>query len=103
MKNDRLARIPSLGTALLLAALAGGCDFGPRHMMGQAARPASFSSNGERIYFTGTSASGDPITLRGREPAHDHDGGQLRELPRLGPSGRADDAPVLGDRASSHA
>ena len=65
MTKNGLSRILPVGTALLLATLAGGCDFGPGHMMGQARLPASFASNGERIYFTGTSASGDPITFQG--------------------------------------
>ena len=46
-----------------LAALAlglSGCDGGGM-MMGGVSTPASFQSNGERIYFTATSESGDPI------------------------------------------
>ena len=65
MTKNGLSGILPVGTVLLLATLAGGCDFGPGHMMGQARLPASFASNGERIYFTGTSASGDPITFQG--------------------------------------
>ena len=34
-------------------------------MMGSGTVPATFDSNGERIYFTGTSASGMPITYTG--------------------------------------
>ncbi len=45
--------------------LISGCDMGPGHMMGGFGGPASYASNGERIYFTGTSTSGDPVTLSG--------------------------------------
>ena len=34
-------------------------------MMGRQAIPVNFQSNGERIYFTGTSTAGHPITLSG--------------------------------------
>ncbi len=42
-----------------------GCDMGHGTMMGGEAWPASFVSNGERIYFTGTSNSGNGITSSG--------------------------------------
>ena len=49
----------------LLTVILAGCDVGPWHMMDGSAVPASYSSNGERIYFTGISASGDPISRIG--------------------------------------
>lgn len=42
-----------------------GCDMGTGPMMGRQALPNSFKNNGERIYFTGTSASGRTITFSG--------------------------------------
>lgn len=42
-----------------------GCDMGPGMMMGGDAWPESYASNGERIYFTGTSDSDNSITATG--------------------------------------
>lgn len=64
-------RVSVLGLVALVVASAGllaGCDSGGAGMgpmMGHPAAPASFRSNGERIYFTGASASGRPITFTG--------------------------------------
>ena len=80
--RDRLARLKQDPTAqscsgpwrsvtlLLLGAvtvmLLTACDHnGHASMMGQSSRPVEFESNGERIYFTGTSNSGKPITYTG--------------------------------------
>ena len=49
----------------MVALLVVGCDFGSGHMMGSGRFPASYTSNGERIYFTGTSASGELISGSG--------------------------------------
>ncbi len=49
-----------LGVALVAAVNLG---FGP--MTNRADWPSEFMSNGERIYFTATSASGQPISLQG--------------------------------------
>lgn len=49
--------------AVLASALVAGCDTGSGMMMGGHARPASYASNGERIYSAGTSVSGSAITL----------------------------------------
>ncbi len=59
----------------LLALVISGCDMGPGHMasghmglghmMGSSVVPDRYANNGERIYFTGTSASGDAITRQG--------------------------------------
>lgn len=49
----------------LLAILISGCDMGPGHMMSNSVVPDRYANNGERIYFTGTSASGDAITRKG--------------------------------------
>jgi mono/diheme cytochrome c family protein len=46
------------------AALLSACDRGAGSMMGQPL-PNRFESNGERIYFTATSASGNAITFQG--------------------------------------
>lgn len=54
---------------LVVAALLMGCDGGGMGMgmggMGHQPAPATFRSNGQRIFFTGTSASGRPITFEG--------------------------------------
>lgn len=50
---------------LVLIGLLAGCDMGMGPMMGGRAIPVRFQSNGERIYFTGISASGHPITFTG--------------------------------------
>ena len=50
---------------LVLIGLLAGCDMGMGPMMGGQAIPVRFQSNGERIYFTGISASGHPITFTG--------------------------------------
>ena len=50
---------------ILLIVLVSGCDFGPGHMMGGSTVPTRYANNGERIYFTGTSASGNSITRKG--------------------------------------
>ena len=49
----------------LLAALISGCDMGPGHMMGHSMVPDHYANNGERIYLTGTSNSGELITREG--------------------------------------
>lgn len=50
----------------VLAAVLGGCDGSGMHpMMGPRSTPRSFRSTGERIYFTGASASGRPIVFQG--------------------------------------
>ncbi len=49
----------------LVPAIQSGCDAGHGMMMGARAMPATFQSNGERIYFTGTSGSGEPVTYTG--------------------------------------
>jgi len=59
-----LGRLP-LASGVLLGFLLSGCDMGPGHMMGGSAVATQFASNGERIYFTGTSASGDLIRPTG--------------------------------------
>jgi mono/diheme cytochrome c family protein len=41
------------------------CDTGPHMMIGGDPPPTSYKSNGERIYFTATSASGDSISSLG--------------------------------------
>ncbi len=50
-----------MSSALILA----GCDGGHGMMGGYQASPETFASNGERIYFTGTSDSGNAITYTG--------------------------------------
>jgi hypothetical protein len=52
---------------LLIAFTVVGCTFrtGEKKADGTAWAAGSFSSNGQRIYFTGTSAQGTPITYRG--------------------------------------
>lgn len=50
---------------VLGSALVAGCDMGSGMMMGGDAWPSSYESNGERIYFTGTSESGNAITSIG--------------------------------------
>jgi len=47
---------------LALPLLLVGCGMGFEN---NAVQPATFTSNGERIYFTGRSSSGDPIQYRG--------------------------------------
>lgn len=57
-----------VGLVIASAGLLAGCDGGGMEMgrmMGQPAAPASFRSNGERIYFTGASASSRPISFTG--------------------------------------
>ena len=49
----------------MLPVLLAGCDGGPGIGMHTSATPARFASNGERIYFTGASESGKPITYEG--------------------------------------
>lgn len=63
----RVSRVLAVAV-LALAGLVAGCDgsgMGMGPMMGGRPGPTTFSSNGERIYFTGTSASGRPIALQG--------------------------------------
>ena len=55
----------ALTAGLFLTSVLAGCDVGMGPMMGRQAIPASFENNGERIYFTGTSASRRPITFSG--------------------------------------
>jgi hypothetical protein len=50
--------------AVALTVLAG-CDSGPGMMMGGQPVSRNFDSNGERIYFTGKSRTGRPITFSG--------------------------------------
>lgn len=50
---------------VLGSALVAGCDMGPGMMMGGDTWPASYASNGERVYFTGNSVSGSAITSTG--------------------------------------
>jgi len=73
------AAIPVRRVTLILGALLAlaisGCDMGPGHMasghmglghmMGSSVVSDRYANNGERIYFTGTSASGDAITRQG--------------------------------------
>ncbi len=59
-----------LAGGALVAVLLSSCDGGSHgtmmgEMMGGGTSPASFQSNGERIYFTGASESGTPITYTG--------------------------------------
>ncbi len=65
MKTMTLPESARLIPLVLLAVVLTGCEMGPWHMMDGGAFPASYSSNGERIYFTGTSASGDPVSHTG--------------------------------------
>ena len=54
----------SIVVALLL--MLNGCDMSANHGgWTTMSIPESFSSNGERIYFTGVSQSGNPITTKG--------------------------------------
>jgi len=55
----------ALTAGLFLTSVLAGCDVGMGPMMGRQAIPASFENNGERIYFTGNSASRRPITFSG--------------------------------------
>lgn len=69
-QRARVIRMPRSWRMLAVGALAlvslGGCDWSGMHpMMGRRSVPASFRSNGERIYFTGTGASSRPITFQG--------------------------------------
>lgn len=48
-----------------VAVAAAGLFFGAGPMGGRGVWPSEFRSNGERIYFTATSASGQPIVARG--------------------------------------
>jgi cytochrome c oxidase subunit 2 len=61
--NFRTLRFPALAAVALT--VLGGCDSGPGMMMGEQPVSRSFDSNGERIYFTGRSRSGPPITFSG--------------------------------------
>lgn len=54
-----------LAGGLAFTALLIGCDMGTGPMMGRQTLPSSFKDNGERIYFTGISASGNPVTFSG--------------------------------------
>lgn len=56
-----LAPVAVIAMSLMLS----GCDSGHGMMMGAQAHPATFASNGERIYFTGTSSSVTPLTYTG--------------------------------------
>lgn len=72
----RNPRVGLIGVAIVSAALLAGCDdVGMGWMMGQPAAPARFQSNGERIYFTGASASGRPITFAGGDMRFEMHGG----------------------------
>lgn len=64
-----------LGLGLLLGVLAG-CDMDMGGMHGSSYADKQFSSNGERIYFTGRSQSGSAITFSGGNMhAQGHQGG----------------------------
>lgn len=54
-----------LAALALLAALISGCDSGESMMMAGQATPVKYQNNGERIYFTGYSGSGEPVTYSG--------------------------------------
>lgn len=52
-------------TILILLSFLASCDSRYEHVRGDGSGSSSFVSNGERIYFTGTSASGNPIYANG--------------------------------------
>jgi mono/diheme cytochrome c family protein len=57
-------------TCVILLVLLSGCDGGTgSNPMSMNDIPRAFASNGERIYFTGVSASGKPIRARGGDAA----------------------------------
>ncbi len=54
-------------TTLIFLAFLASCDSRYEHATGTGAVSSSFASNGERIYFTGISASGNPIIAIGAD------------------------------------
>ena len=57
---------PRILLGILVILVAGWFIFGTGPLSGRDAWPTQFQSNGERIYFTGTSASGRSISPQGR-------------------------------------
>lgn len=62
---SRMRNGPAIVALGLFVALIAGCDSGGSMMMAKQLTPAEFKSNGERIYFTGFSTSGEPVTYSG--------------------------------------
>lgn len=61
----RIVRIGAIAMVLLVLLAGGQLLFGSGPLTDRSAWPSEFRSNGERIYFTATSASGQPITPQG--------------------------------------
>ncbi|MEH6648180.1 c-type cytochrome [Sulfitobacter sp.] len=61
----RYVRLGGIVLVLAVALVAAQLTFGSGPMTNRADWPSEFQSNGERIYFTGTSASGQLISLQG--------------------------------------
>lgn len=62
--SSRIVRVVGIAMVLLVV-LAGVRLFGSGPLTDRGAWPSEFRSNGERIYFTATSASGQPIAPQG--------------------------------------
>ena len=60
-----MARLGGIALAVAVVLVAAQLLFGVGPMGGRDSWPSEFQSNGERIYFTASSASGQPIRARG--------------------------------------
>jgi len=64
-RKSRNRRFATVGGIVLIAFVAAWVLFGFNPMTNRSDWPSQFQSNGERIYFTASSASGLPISSRG--------------------------------------
>ena len=65
MYGSRLTRRSATVALIFVVTLIAGCDGGGPMMMGNQATPVKYQRNGERIYFTGISNSGESVTYSG--------------------------------------